>query len=80
MLCAEAARKRARRTHMVAVERAPRCAQPMAGSGYKYLLRHTASGDVQRLAGTPLTAYYAASGYPTGPVAGRRIDRSGPLH
>src|SRR3954447_5126483 len=37
-----------------------------AGSGYQYLLRHTASGDVQRLAGTPLTAYYTASGYPPG--------------
>jgi conjugative relaxase-like TrwC/TraI family protein len=37
-----------------------------AGSGYRYLLRHTTSGDVQRLAGTPLTAYYAASGYPPG--------------
>src|SRR5215207_872194 len=37
-----------------------------AGSGYQYLLRHTAAGDVQRLAGTPLTAYYTASGYPPG--------------
>ena len=37
-----------------------------AGSGYQYLLRHTASGDVQRLAGTPLTTYYTASGYPPG--------------
>jgi conjugative relaxase-like TrwC/TraI family protein len=37
-----------------------------AGSGYQYLLRHTASGDVQRLAGATLTAYYAASGYPPG--------------
>ena len=37
-----------------------------AGSGYQYLLRHTASGDVARLAGTPLTAYYTASGYPPG--------------
>ncbi len=37
-----------------------------AGSGYQYLLRHTASGDVQRLARSPLTAYYAASGYPPG--------------
>jgi TrwC relaxase len=37
-----------------------------AGAGYQYLLRHTASGDVGRLAGTPLTAYYTASGYPPG--------------
>jgi hypothetical protein len=37
-----------------------------AGSGYQYLLRHTASGDIQRLAGTPLTSYYTASGYPPG--------------
>ncbi|MBA3741817.1 MobF family relaxase [Sporichthya sp.] len=37
-----------------------------AGSGYRYLLRHTACGDACREAGTPLTAYYAASGYPAG--------------
>ncbi|MGQ0631621.1 MAG: MobF family relaxase [Sporichthyaceae bacterium] len=37
-----------------------------AGSGYKYLLRHTACGDACREPGTPLTAYYAASGYPAG--------------
>jgi conjugative relaxase-like TrwC/TraI family protein len=37
-----------------------------AGSGYQYLLRHTASGDVRRLAGMPLTTYYTASGYPPG--------------
>ena len=41
-----------------------------AGAGYQYLLRHTASGDVERLAGTPLTAYYTASGYPPGRWAG----------
>ncbi len=37
-----------------------------AGSGYKYLLRHTACGDTCREPGTALTAYYAASGYPAG--------------
>ena len=37
-----------------------------AGDGYKYLLRHVASGDVDRRMATPLTAYYAASGYPPG--------------
>lgn len=37
-----------------------------AGEGYKYLLRHVASGDVERHLTTPLTAYYAASGYPPG--------------
>ncbi|GAA3537527.1 MobF family relaxase [Kribbella ginsengisoli] len=37
-----------------------------AGEGYLYLLRHVASGDVERSLTTPLTAYYAASGYPPG--------------
>lgn len=37
-----------------------------AGAGYTYLLRHTACGDVQRAASTPLTAYYTESGYPPG--------------
>lgn len=37
-----------------------------AGDGYKYLLRHVASGDVDRHLTTPLTAYYTASGYPPG--------------
>src|SRR3954454_16774648 len=37
-----------------------------AGDGYKYLLRHIASGDVDRRMATPLTAYYTASGYPPG--------------
>jgi hypothetical protein len=35
--------------------------RPSAGSGYPYLLRHTASGEVQRLAGTPPPAYYLLS-------------------
>lgn len=37
-----------------------------AGAGYTYLLRHTACGDVQRAAATPLTAYYTEAGYPPG--------------
>ena len=37
-----------------------------AGDGYKYLLRHIASGDVDGRMGTALTTYYAASGYPPG--------------
>ncbi|MGQ0631521.1 MAG: MobF family relaxase [Sporichthyaceae bacterium] len=37
-----------------------------AGSGYRYLLRHTACGDCARDAATPLTSYYADSGYPAG--------------
>ena len=37
-----------------------------AGAGYQYLLRHTACGDVERDAATPLTAYYTDAGYPPG--------------
>ncbi len=37
-----------------------------AGSGYRYLLRHTASADEARVPGQSLTAYYAASGNPPG--------------
>jgi len=37
-----------------------------AGAGYHYLLKHTACGDTQRAASTPLGAYYTASGYPPG--------------
>jgi hypothetical protein len=48
-----------------------------SGSGYQYLLRHTASGDIQRLAGTPLTSYYTASGYPPGRWAGSGLAGGG---
>jgi hypothetical protein len=54
-----------------------------AGSGYRYLLRHVACGDVQRDAATPLTAYYTASGYPPGRWTGRGLaglDNGGGLH
>jgi TrwC relaxase len=37
-----------------------------AGAGYRYLIKHTACGDAAREAGTALTAYYTASGYPPG--------------
>lgn len=37
-----------------------------AGAGYRYLLRHTACGDVERDPATPLTAYYTDAGYPPG--------------
>ncbi|MCA0328457.1 MAG: relaxase domain-containing protein [Actinobacteria bacterium] len=37
-----------------------------AGAGYRYLLRHTACGDVERDPSKPLTAYYTDDGYPPG--------------
>ncbi|MEJ7725546.1 MAG: MobF family relaxase [Actinomycetes bacterium] len=37
-----------------------------AGAGYRYLLRHTAAGDVELPGSTPLAEYYAATGYPPG--------------
>jgi conjugative relaxase-like TrwC/TraI family protein len=37
-----------------------------AGDGYKYLLRHIASGDVDRRMATSLTTYYTAFGCPAG--------------
>jgi conjugative relaxase-like TrwC/TraI family protein len=37
-----------------------------AGAGVAYLLRHTCTGDAERTAGQPLSAYYLASGYPPG--------------
>lgn len=48
-----------------------------AGDGYQYLLRHTASGDVDRRMSSSLTAYYAASGYPAGRWLGRGLDAIG---
>ena len=48
-----------------------------AGAGYQYLLRHTASGDVTRDAATPLTAYYAGSGYPPGRWVGAGLSGLG---
>ena len=37
-----------------------------AGAGYKYLVRHTASGDCDRSTTQPLVAYYTESGNPPG--------------
>jgi conjugative relaxase-like TrwC/TraI family protein len=37
-----------------------------AGAGYQYLLRDTCCADGHRDAGTSLTSYYTASGYPPG--------------
>lgn len=44
-----------------------------AGAGYRYLLQHTASGDVDRTASSDLTAYYAASGNPPGRWIGQGL-------
>jgi hypothetical protein len=44
-----------------------------AGTGYRYLLRHTCSGDVRRAADTPLTSYYTATGYPPGRWVGTGV-------
>jgi conjugative relaxase-like TrwC/TraI family protein len=44
-----------------------------AGSGYRYLLRHTACGDACRVPGRELTAYYAATGYPAGRWLGQGL-------
>ena len=48
-----------------------------AGAGYQYLLRHTACGDVERNASTPLTAYYTSAGYPPGRWTGSGLDGLG---
>ena len=48
-----------------------------AGAGYRYLLRDTACGDAPRPAGTPLTAYYTDSGYPSGRWFGAGLEEVG---
>ncbi|MEV0792643.1 MobF family relaxase [Kribbella sp. NPDC050459] len=48
-----------------------------AGDGYTYLLKHVAPGDVDRRMATPLTTYYAASGYPAGRWLGRGLSGLG---
>ncbi|WP_275670127.1 MobF family relaxase [Kribbella speibonae] len=48
-----------------------------AEEGYLYLLRHVAAGDVDRRMATPLTAYYAASGYPPGRWMGQGLSGLG---
>ncbi len=48
-----------------------------AGDGYKYLLQHIASGDVDRRMATPLTAYYTSAGYPPGRWLGHGLGGLG---
>ncbi|NIK61392.1 MobF family relaxase [Kribbella shirazensis] len=48
-----------------------------AGDSYNYLLRHIASGDVDRRMATSLTAYYTASGYPAGRWMGSGLSGLG---
>jgi conjugative relaxase-like TrwC/TraI family protein len=48
-----------------------------AGDGYKYLIKHIASADVDRRMATPLTAYYVANGYPPGRWAGSGLPGLG---
>jgi conjugative relaxase-like TrwC/TraI family protein len=44
-----------------------------AGAGYRYLLRHVATGDCARRGGAPVTAYYTESGNPVGRWFGRGL-------
>ena len=44
-----------------------------AGAGYRYLLRHIATGDCQRTGASPVTAYYTESGNPPGRWIGRGL-------
>ncbi|HEY3546413.1 MAG TPA: relaxase domain-containing protein, partial [Propionicimonas sp.] len=44
-----------------------------AGAGYRYLLRHIATGDCQRTGADPVTAYYTESGNPPGRWIGRGL-------
>jgi conjugative relaxase-like TrwC/TraI family protein len=48
-----------------------------AGTGYEYLLRHTATGDVARPPGQALADYYAGTGYPQGQWYGRGLAHLG---
>ncbi|MGQ0630472.1 MAG: MobF family relaxase [Sporichthyaceae bacterium] len=52
-------------------------ARMSAGAGYRYLLRHTATGDVERAPGVALVAYYAASGNPPGRWVGAGLPGLG---
>lgn len=44
-----------------------------AGAGYRYLLRHVATGDCARTGPSPLSSYYAESGNPPGRWLGRGL-------
>ncbi len=48
-----------------------------AGSGYRYLLRHTATGDIAREPGLALVDYYAATGLPPGRWTGAGLPGLG---
>ncbi|NYI60298.1 MobF family relaxase [Cellulomonas soli] len=48
-----------------------------AGAGYRYLLRHIATGDCARTGRAPVTSYYTESGNPPGRWFGRGLDRLG---
>ncbi len=48
-----------------------------AGSGYRYLLRHTATGDIAREPGQALVDYYAATGLPPGRWTGAGLPGLG---
>ncbi|MDC7120589.1 relaxase domain-containing protein [Cellulomonas fimi] len=48
-----------------------------AGAGYRYLLRHIATGDCERRGPSPMTTYYAASGNPPGRWLGRGLGALG---
>jgi conjugative relaxase-like TrwC/TraI family protein len=48
-----------------------------AGTGYQYLLRHTATGDAARQPGQALADYYAGTGYPPGQWYGRGLTHLG---
>lgn len=48
-----------------------------AGSGYQYLLRSVAAGDVQRALSTPLTRYYSEVGTPPGRWLGSGVGAFG---
>lgn len=48
-----------------------------AGAGYRYLLRHIATGDCTRTGPDPMTAYYMQTGTPPGRWLGRGLTSLG---
>ncbi|MGQ0845096.1 MAG: MobF family relaxase [Sporichthyaceae bacterium] len=52
-------------------------ARMTAGAGYRYLLKHTVTGDAPRTAGTSLVDYYAVSGHPPGRWVGSGLPGLG---
>lgn len=51
-----------------------------AGSGYEYLMRHTARGDAPDRAADAMTRYYTNPGYPAGVWVGRGLAGLGDGH